>query len=97
MDEAAGQPHDHCEAPDQRLPQKKGRKAGHPGGVRALRKLGESLLKRVVKHQAKIRRWGGLSGLALGIGLMAGGLEPIGFSLILLGTAVLLLDFERAQ
>ncbi|HUT92053.1 MAG TPA: hypothetical protein VMY37_21340 [Thermoguttaceae bacterium] len=94
MDEAARQPHDHFEAPDQRLPQEKGRKAGHAGVVHALRKLGEPLVKRVVKHPAKIRRW---SGLALGIGLMAGGLEPIGFSLILLGTAMLLLEFDRPQ
>ena len=97
MDDDAGQPHDHSEAADQRLPQKKGRKAGHAGVIPSSGKLGEPLLERLVKHPAKIRRWGGLSGLALGIGLMAGGLEPIGFSLILLGTAVLLLECDQSE
>jgi len=97
VDEAAGQPHDDPEAADQRLPQKNGREAGRAGVMPALRKLGAPVLERVIKHQAKIRRWSGLSGLAVGIGLMAGGLEPIGFSLILLGTAVLLLELDRPQ
>jgi len=97
VDEAAGQPHEHSEGADQRLPPKNGRKADRAGVTSALRKLGEPLLEWVIKHRAKLRRWSGLSGLALGIGLMAGGLEPIGFSLILLGTAVLLLELDRPQ
>lgn len=97
MNQAAGQPHDDPEAADERPPPENGRKAGRAGVTAALRRLSGPLREPLVRHQAKIRRWAGISGLALGVGLMAGGLEPIGFSLILLGTAVLLVDFDQPR
>ena len=61
------------------------------------RRMYTPILKLGARHQYGIRRWGGLGGVALGIGLMAGGLEPMGLSLILLGTAQLLVVFEKTH
>jgi hypothetical protein len=61
-----------------------------------LLKLYAPAFKRLGKHQVQVRRGAGVGGLALGIGFMAGGLEPIGLSLILVGTAMLLAEIERA-
>ena len=97
MDEAGGQPHDDSAEADARLAAQEGRNAGRAGAMAALRRWGKPLSKLAAKHGAKLERWSGISGLALGVGLMAGGLEPIGFSLILLGTAVLLVDFDRRR
>ncbi len=55
------------------------------------------LTKRIVKHRVKVRRFGGLGALAVGVGFMAGGLGPLGLSLIFAGTAILLLDREQSR
>jgi hypothetical protein len=50
----------------------------------------------IARHQVGLRRWGGLAAVATGVGLMAGGLDPLGFSLIVVGVAVLLVEVDRA-
>jgi len=97
VDEAAGEAHDDPETAEKRQPPEKGRKAGGVGLKAALCKSSGPLHEWIIKHHGKLARWSGISGLALGVGLMAGGLEPIGFSLILLGTAVVLLEFDRRR
>lgn len=73
-----------------------GRPRARPFIARALHGILAPLLARLAKHQAGVRWWGGLGSLAGGMGLMAGGLGPIGFSLILVGVAVLVWELERS-
>ncbi len=71
-----------------------------PDGARSAAsrsRSGPRVRRWVGKHRATIRRWAGLGALALGVGAMAGGLEPLGLSLILLGTAQLLVVFEKTH
>ena len=53
-------------------------------------------LRRKTSREIGIRRWSALGSLAAGLGLMAGGLEPVGLSLSLVGAAVLLGEMERS-
>jgi hypothetical protein len=62
-----------------------------------LRPYTAPLLERIVRHQVTIRRWGGLGGLAIGLGLMAGGLGPLGLSFVFAAVAVLLLELEERR
>jgi len=73
-----------------------GRPRARPFIARALHGILAPLVDRIAKHQAGIRWWGGLGSVAAGMGLMAGGLGPIGFSLILVGVAVLVTQLERS-
>ena len=95
MNDAAKQ-QDDSHAPDRRVTGARWFKKARRRVARALRAFADPVLQPLAKHQARIRRWGGVGGLALGIGFLAGGLEPIGLSLILVGVAVLLVEFERS-
>lgn len=65
--------------------------------VRCLRGLFSPLVRALAKHWGKVRRFGGLGALAVGAGFMAGGLGPLGLSLIFVGTAILLLAREQSR
>ncbi len=62
-----------------------------------VRELFAPLRKWLARHRVKVRRLGGLGVLVVGAGLMAGGLGPIGLSLIFVGTAALLLELDQDQ
>ena len=49
-----------------------------------------------ISPEIRTRHWVALGGLAAGLGLLAGGLEPVGLSLALVGAAVLLGEMERS-
>lgn len=65
--------------------------------AKKLRPFAAPLLECIAPHRITIRRWGGLGGLAVGLGLMAGGLGPLGLSFIFAAVAVLLLGLEERR
>jgi len=95
MNDAAKREHD-SQTTDSSGSETAGRSTARAIIARALHGLSAPLVEQIAKHQAGIRWWGGLGSLAAGVGLMAGGLGPLGFSLILVGVAVLVAELERS-
>ena len=93
MNDAAKREHD-SQTTDSSGSETAGRSTARAIIARALHGLSAPLVEQIAKHQAGIRWWGGLGSLAAGMGLMAGGLGPLGFSLILVGVAVLVSQLE---
>jgi hypothetical protein len=86
-----------AEAPKRSAPRARWRQIVRGAIARFLGRLFAPLIRPIVKHQVQARRFGGLGSLVFGAGLMVGGLEPLGLSLIFVGTALLLVELEESR